>query len=557
MKKIVIVGGVAGGASCAARLRRLDENAEITILERGANVSFANCGLPYHIGGIIEERDKLLLHTPSSLWNRFRIKALVNTTAMSIDRHKKSVTVRQIDANGMEKVHDLEYDFLILSPGANPIVLNIPGKNLPGVFSLRSLEDMDGIKDFIQAQSVKSAVVVGAGFIGIEVAENLVHRGIKTHIVEKTEQLMPLLDPEIAAYLHVKMQDHGINLHCGLGATAIEQTHSGLKVTLDNGSQLEGQLVIMAVGVLPEVDLARRADLALGALGGIKTDSQMRTSDPFIFAVGDAVEVRDLVSSLQAKIALAGPANRQGRLVADVISGRNVQYRGALGSNILKAFDLSIAGVGLSEKQAKRLKIPHLVAHVVSNSHATYYPGAEQLLIKGVFSPEGNLLGAQAVGKAGIDKRIDVLATAIFAKLNVEDLQYLDLAYAPPYSSAKDPVNHLATLASGVISGDHPVVSIQDLKQELEHGTNLLLDVRNLNEYQRGTIAGAVLIPVNELRDRLHEIPKDKPIIVFCQVGMRGYIATRILLQNGYKVKNLMGGYSLYNTVTQASSRKV
>lgn len=545
MKRVVIVGGVAGGASCAARLRRLDEMAKITMIERGPYVSFANCGLPYQLGGVIEERDKLLLHTPKTLWDRFRIKALTENTVTAIDRVSKSVEVRD---NLKQESFTLSYDFLVLSPGASPVILNIPGNNLPGIFTLRTIEDLDNIKKFIERNRVKTALIVGAGFVGIEVAENFVHLGIETTILEKTSQLMPLLDIEISRYLSNELRANGVKLLLNAGAFKVEQLEKQKKkIHLDTGSFVETDLIIFGVGVRPELDLAKSSGLEIGKLGGIKVDNQMRTSDPNIFAIGDAVEITDNITKSPTKVQLAGPANRQGRLVADVICGRSSVYPGGLGTSILRAFGLTVASVGLTEKRAKQLNIDHRVAQVVSSDHAIYYPDVKQLMIKAIFSPDGKVLGAQAVGTGGVDKRIDVLATAIFSRLTVMDLQYLDLAYAPIFSSAKDPVNHLATLATAILDGSHPTISITEFEKEVMINKDIqLIDVRNKEEFQDGSIANAISIPVNEIRERMLEISQEKPVIVFCRVGVRAFLATRILMQNGYSVRNLMGGYSLY-----------
>lgn len=540
-KKIVIVGGVAGGASAACRLRRLDEHAQIILLERSGQVSFANCGMPYYIGGVIEDRDELLLQTPESLYARFRIDVRVNSEATQIDPKEQIVTVREHSSG---QIYQLSYDELILSPGAAPIRPPLPGADLPQVFTLRNMEDCDAVKHYITTSAPKRALVVGGGFIGIEMAENLCHLGVKVTLTELTGQLLAPLDPEMAAYLHQHLEAKGVTLRLGTGLDAIEAEHGALCCRLSSGSACQVDLVALAVGIAPDTKLAAQAGLKLGPRGGILVDKQMRTSDPHIYAVGDAVISKDYVSGAETLIPLAGPANRQGRIAGSVAAGRNFSYRGTLGTSVCKVFDLTAASTGKNEKQLKQAGIPYDKVYTHPSDHAGYYPGATMIHTKLLFSPEtGKVLGAQAVGLKGVDKRIDVIATAIYAGLTVEDLENLELAYAPPFSAAKDVVNLTGFVAANVWRGDLRQVFVPDVERLMSTGEYCLLDVRTPGEAAQGTIDGAVNIPVDSLRERLEEIPRDKKLLVFCKVGLRGYVACRILAQHGFEPYNLSGGY--------------
>lgn len=541
-KKIVIIGGVAGGASAACRLRRLDENAQIILLERSGQVSFANCGMPYYIGGVIEDRDELLLQTPESLYARFRIDVRVNSEAVQIDPQQQTVSVRELPTG---KAYCLPYDTLILSPGAAPIRPSLPGVDLPQVFTLRSMEDCDALKHHITASAPKRALVVGGGFIGIEMAENFRHLGVEVTLVELAQQVLAPLDPEMAAYLHRHLESKGIKLRLGVGLDAIEASGGALCCKLSDGSSCQVDLAALAIGIAPDNKLALQAGLALGPRGGILVDEQMRTSDPHIYAVGDAVLSKDYVSGAEALVPLAGPANRQGRIAGSVAAGRPFSYRGTLGTSVCKVFDLTAASTGKNEKQLKQAGIPYDKVYAHPSDHAGYYPGATMIHTKLLFSPEtGKVLGAQAVGPKGVDKRIDVIATALYAGLTVEDLENLELAYAPPFSAAKDAVNLTGFVASNVRRGDLKQFFAEDVQRLMSTGAYYLLDVRTPGEVAHGTIPGAVNIPVDSLRERLEELPRDKKLLVFCKVGLRGYVACRILTQHGFDPYNLSGGYT-------------
>ncbi|BCS54346.1 FAD-dependent oxidoreductase [Geobacter sp. SVR] len=546
-KKIVIVGGVAGGASTAARLRRLDESLEIVILERGDAISYANCGLPYYIGGIISDRDALFLQTPEAMKKRFNIDVKVRSEVVRIDRDKKEVVVRDLEQGN---TYTVAYDKLVLSPGSSPIVPNVPGSRLPNVFTLRTVPDTDRIKGYLTEQEVHSAVVVGGGFIGIEMAENLAEAGKKVTIVEMSDQVLNNLDYEMATLVHQELRGRGINLILGNGLAAIHENGKNLEILLNDGTKIVAEMVVLAIGVRPETTLAVDAGLSLGSSGAIRVDERLQTSDPDIYAVGDAVEIREIVSGTPGWVPLAGPANRQGRLLADILAGRDAVYRGAQGTSIVKVFDLHAGSTGLSEKALKKRGIDYAVSITHSNSHASYYPGASTLTIKLLFAPDtGRLLGAQAAGHEGVDKRLDVLATAIRFEKTVFDLTDLELAYAPPFSSAKDPVNIAGYTATNIINDDMAVITWDQLREQ-EASARFLLDIREPVEFQLGAIPGAVNIPLNELRGRLQELPRDRQIVVYCQVGLRAYLASRILLQNGFRsVKNLSGGYRVFQTV--------
>ena len=540
--RILIVGGVAGGASAAARARRLSEEAEIIIFERGEYVTFANCGLPYHIGGVIKEREKLLIQTPDSLYKRFRIKVKVKMEVIRIDRAKKNITVRNI-TSGQE--FNEKYDYLILSPGADPIKPPMPGLELPQVMTLRNLSDMDRIKLKVDQNKAKRVIVVGGGYIGLEMTEALRERELEVTIIELSNQVMGPADPEMAYYLHQELKKNGVDVKFGVSVKSFYKAGEDIGAELSNGQKIECDLVVLAIGVKPEVSLAKSAGLEIGQRGGIVVDEQMRTNDPAIFAVGDAIEVDEFVTGSKALIPLAGPANRQGRIAADNIFGRNSIYKKTQGTAICKLFDLTIGMTGVNEKILQKVNMPYEKVYIHSNNHAGYYPGASQISMKLLFDPKsGKILGAQAVGKEGIDKRIDVLAVALRAGLTVYDLENLELCYAPPYGSAKDPVNFLGFVASNMLKGD---VSICHSKDTVNPKPDqIILDVRSAKEAQGGMIPGAVNIPIDDLRDQLNKFSKDKEYLAYCQVGLRGYLACRILRQHGFKCRNLSGGYQTY-----------
>ena len=542
--KIVIIGGVAGGASAATRARRLSESAEIVLVERGPDVSFANCGLPYYIGGEIADRSKLLIVTPARLRERFNLDVRVRSQVEAIDRGAMMVRIRDL-ASG--RVYDEPYDKLILSTGAAPIRPELPGLDLPGIFTLRNLQDMDRIQESIAA-GVQQAVVIGAGFIGLELVENLVRRGIRTTLVELQDQILPPLDREMTTPLVDVLREKGVELLLGDAAASFSQTSDGLAVKLRSGRELPAQLVILGVGVRPENQLAVGAGLDIGPRGGIRINAQLQTSDPDIYAVGDAVETTDFISQQPVQVPLAGPANRQGRLAADHIFGRPVKFRGTQATAIVGLFGKVAACTGAAEKSLRRAKQPFHAVYVHPAQHAGYYPGAQGMVIKLLFAPgTGKVLGAQAVGGEGVDKRIDVLSVAIQAKLTVFDLEEMELAYAPQFGSAKDPVNMAGFVASGLLRGDHPQIDWPTLQSQLASAAPpFVVDVRTAQEFAAGQLPTAVNIPVDELRARLAELPTDQPIVAYCQVGQRGYLATRILLQHNFQVVNLSGGYKTY-----------
>ncbi len=542
--KLVIIGGVAGGASAAARARRLSEEAEIIVLERGQYVSFANCGLPYHIGGEIADRDRLLVTTPEALKKRFRIDVRTRNEVIAVDPSKKEVEIKNLETG---EIYHESYDALVLSPGAEPIRPPIPGIESPNVLSLRNMEDMDRIIKALDGQ--RHATVIGGGYIGLEMAEALRRRGVATTLVELAPQVMGPADPEMVSILHQELTLHGVDLRLGTSVTGFIESAKGLKLALSSGETLETGVAILAIGVKPETALAKAAGLELGPRGGIKVNDRMQTSDANIYAVGDAVEVTDFVTRQPALIPLAGPANRQGRIAADNIFGRDVRYRDTQGTAICKVFNLAIGMTGLSEKAAKRAGILYEKIYVHPSSHASYYPGAAPLSIKMLFDPQtGKVLGAQATGSDGVDKRIDVFAVAIRAGLTVFDLEDLELSYAPPFGSAKDPVNFAGFVAANALRGDVKLCHSADMISPVPH--QKLLDVRTPEEVAAGTIPGSKNIPVDELRNRLGELSKEKEYLVFCRVGLRGYLACRILAQNGFKCRNLTGGYITYQNAT-------
>lgn len=546
-RKLVIVGGVAGGASAAARARRRDEDAEIVLIERGPFISFANCGLPYHIGGVIRERNRLLVQTAEAMRRRFRIDVRVNSEVLAVDRGRKVVSVRDA-ATG--KTYDEPYQTLILSPGAEPIRPALPGIDSPGIFTLRSLDDMDRIMAYLGARDPKRALVVGGGFIGLEMAEALRGRGLAVTLVEMAPQVMGSLDPEMAAPVHQQLSLHGVALRLGAGVAGFTAEARGLAVRLTSGETLETDLAILAIGVRPETVLAREAGLALGARGGIQVNEHLQTSDPDIYAVGDAIETLDFVSNESGVLPLAGPANRQGRLAADHALGlAESAYRGSQGTSICKVFFLAAGGTGMNEKTLRRLGRAYAKVYVHPASHAGYYPGAQPLSIKLLYDPaDGRLLGAQVVGTDGVDKRLDVLATALRGRMTVYDLEHLELSYAPPFGSAKDPVNYAGFAAANHLRGDVRFFYAEEIGSLREN--RVLLDVRTPSEVGAGTIPGAVNIPVDDLRARLGELPADKEILVFCAVGLRSYLAARVLQARGFAVRVLTGGYTTYKAVS-------
>ncbi len=551
--RLIIVGGVAGGASAAARARRLSEEAEIVLFERGPDVSFANCGLPYYLGGEIAERDRLLVATPERLRGRYRLNVRTRTSVEAIDRKAKRVRVRDL-VRGRE--YEEAYDKLILAPGATPILPPLPGIDLPGIFTLRNMQDVDRIKETLD-RGVRQAVIVGAGFIGLELVENLVRRGVQATVVELQDQVLPPLDPEMTVPIAEHLAANEVTLLLGQSAEAFEPAGEGLKVRLKSGQHLSAQLVVLGVGVRPENRLAVEAGLEVGPRGGIRVNEHMQTSDPDVYAVGDAVEVRDFVTGEPAQVPLAGPANRQGRIAADHIFGRVSQYRGTQGTAIVRVFDLTAALTGASEKTLRRLGRPYRKVYLHPTQHAGYYPGARPMMLKLLFDPvTGKLLGAQAVGREGVDKRIDVLAVAIQAGMTVFDLEEVELAYSPQYGSAKDAINMAGFVAGGLLRGDHPQVSAEQLSGAgLDGGTGrppVVLDVRTSEEFAAGHLPDAVNIPVDELRSRLAELPHDRPLVAYCQVGQRGYLAVRLLREAGYQAMNLSGGFKTY----QLSARK-
>ena len=541
-KRIVIVGGVAGGASAAARARRLSEEVEIILFERGEHISFANCGLPYHIGGTISERKRLLVQTPEGMRGRFAIDVRTRTEVIRIDRARKLVVARNL-ATGTEQTES--YDVLILSPGAEPIRPAIPGIGAKRIFTLRSLADMDAIKDLVDQEKPQQAAIIGGGYIGLEMAEALRQREVGVTLIEVANQVMSVADPEMVTTLHQQLRLHGIDLRLATSVTSFVEEGHLLHIRLSTGESLQCGLAVLATGVKPDVKLASEAGLAIGQTGGILVDEHLRTSDPHIFAVGDAIEVTDLVSGLPTVIPLAGPANRQGRIAADNALGGNSIYKKTQGTAICKVFDLVFGMTGMSEKSLKQAGMAYEKVYVHPASHASYYPGAHPITLKLLFHPEtGKVLGAQAVGADGVDKRIDVLAVAIRGGLSVFDLEEVELSYAPPYGSAKDPINYAGFVAANNLRGD---VGLCHVGEILHPRTDQqLLDVRTPAEVEAGSIPGAINIPVDELRGRLYELPKDKELLVSCQVGLRGYLACRILKQNGFKCRNLSGGYKTY-----------
>ena len=544
--KIVIVGGVAGGATAAARIRRLDENAEIIIFERSGFISYANCGLPYYIGGVIEDEQDLTLQTPESFFRRFKIVAKVNHEVTDIDTKNKTVCVTDLKTGTS---FTETYDKLILSPGAKPVLPDFYVEN-ERVFTLRTVEDTLKIRTFIEQKQPQTAVVIGGGFIGLEMAENLMHLGVKTAVVQRSNHLLPTVDRDMASFIHANFRRHGVQLL--LNANTEKLTANGEQISLetDNGNKLNADMVVVSIGVTPENTLAKQAGLELGVKGAIKVNAKMETSVPDIYAVGDAVQVKHFITEQDAVISLAGPANKQGRIVADNICGLNSEYQGSQGSSVIKLFDMTVATTGINEQQAKANGIEYEKVILTQNSHAGYYPNATAMTVKLLFEKETyKILGAQIVGYDGVDKRIDVIATAIRAGMKANELKDLDLAYAPPYSSAKDPVNMAGFVADNIKNGVVKQFYYEEIPALRERKDVILLDTRTPFEYMRGRADGFINIPLDDLRERLGELDKTKKIYVMCQSGLRSYLATRILTQNGFDAYNFAGGFRLYSSI--------
>lgn len=544
LQTIVIIGAVAGGASCATRLRRMNEFAEIILLERGPFASFANCGLPYHIGGVIPDEADLLVAKEPIFRDRFRIDLRTQHEAISIDREAREVEVLDLATNRSYRQH---YDKLVLSPGAAPLRPSLPGIDLPGIFTVRNIPDVRQIKGWIADRNARSAVIVGGGFIGLEMAENLRHLNLDVTIVEMLPQVMPPMDPEMVTPAHDKLTAHGVHLALGSAVAGFAQEQDQLVVLTADGSRYPSDLVILAIGVRPETSLARAAGLKIGERGGIRVDSQMRTSDPHIHAVGDAVEVLDRVTGAWTLLALAGPANRQGRIAADAICDLPAAFHGTQGTAICGVFDLAVASTGTSEKALRRAGLlDYQALHVHAGNHAGYYPGAEKIHLKLIFrTSDGLILGAQAVGYSGVDKRIDVIAMAIQKGATVHDLAEAELCYAPQFGTAKDIVNLAGMIAVNHLQGIDPIMDW--------HSPNLpahtLLDVRDSDEFENGSVPGAVNLPLNQLRENLEQIPRDRPVAVYCAVGARAHNAVRLLRQHGFDAVNLSGGYTTWKHI--------
>ncbi|GKU27078.1 DsrE/DsrF/DrsH-like family protein [Clostridium folliculivorans] len=540
-KKIIIVGGVAGGASAAARIRRLDENAEVIMFEKGEHISFANCGLPYYIGESIKEREKLLVQTPEAMKRRFNIDVKINSEVVSVDTERKNVKVVSKENGEYEE----SYDFLVLSPGAKPIRPNIKGIDNENIYSLRNIADTDRIKSVIDEKKSRKAVVIGGGFIGIEMAENLVERNLQVTLVEAAPHILAPFDSEMVAIAEKELAFSGVSLILNNGVKSFIKSESGVVVELNDGTKIETDMVILAIGVTPDTGFLKESGIKLGERGHILVDAHMKTSADGVLAVGDAIAVKDFVNGNEAFVPLAGPANRQGRIAADNICGISSEYKGTMGTSILKIFSLAAASTGNNERTLNRLGIEYKKAYAHPMSHASYYPGATELSIKLLYDLDGKVLGAQALGYDGVDKFIDVIATAIRFGAKVDDLTELELAYAPPFLSAKSPANMIGFIAQNDLRGLADLYSLDELK-DLDKDNTILLDVRDELEVENGSIEGALNIPVNSLRERMNELDKAKEILVYCAVGLRGYVASRMLSQNGFKVKNLTGGYKSF-----------
>ena len=546
--KVIIVGGVAGGATAAARIRRLDERAEIVAFERSGFISYANCGLPYYIGDVITDAEELTLQTPESFYSRFRVYMRVHHEVTAIHPEKKTVSVKNLKTG--EKFEE-SYDKLILSPGAKPTKPRFPGTDLDKVFTLRTVEDTLRIKNYINENHPQSVVLAGGGFIGLELAENLCELGMDVTVVEYAKQLMSPFDLDMAAFIHNEMRKHGVKLVLGRAVEGLEEKDDGIKVLLRDDASLHADMVVLTIGVTPDTVLAKDAGLELGIKGSIIVNDRMETSIPDIYAAGDAVQVKNFVTGEDALISLAGPANKQGRIIADNVCGLDSRYKGSQGSSVIKAFDMTAALTGINERTAKAMGIDADTVILSPMSHAGYYPGGKVMTMKVVFEKGSyRLLGAQIVGYEGVDKRIDVLATAIRAGMKATDLKELDLAYAPPYSSAKDPVNMAGFMIDNIANGVLKQWHLEDVENLPRDGSVTLLDARTVGEYAQGHIDGFKNIPVDELRERLDEVEKGKPVYVICQSGLRSYIASRILEENGYTAYNFAGGFRFYDAVT-------
>ena len=546
--KVVIVGGVAGGATAAARIRRLDEQAEIVVFERSGYISYANCGLPYYIGGVIEDPEELTLQTPASFFSRFRIRMKVRHEVTAIHPDRKTVAVRNLET---DEAFEERYDKLLLSPGAKPVRPDLPGIDSGRVFTLRTVEDTFRIKDYVNENKPRSAVMVGGGFIGLEVAENLRDLGMEVTIIQKPRQLMSPFDSDMASFIHAEMRRHGVKLALGYSSEGFEEKNGGIDVLLKDSAPVHADMVILAIGISPESSLAKDAGLALGLKGSILVNDRMETSVTDIYAVGDAVQVKNYVTGEDALIALAGPANKQGRIAADNICGGDSRYQGSQGSSVIKVFDMTAAITGINETNARKSGLDTEAVILSPMSHAGYYPGGKVMTMKVVFEKETyRLLGAQIVGYEGVDKRIDVLATAIRAGMKATELKDLDLAYAPPYSSAKDPVNMAGFMVENIANGILKQWHLEDADRLPRDGSVTLLDTRTVEEFAHGHIDGFFNIPVDELRERLGELDNRKPVYVICQSGLRSYIACRILAGNGFDCYNFSGGFRFYDAVT-------
>ena len=543
--KVIVVGGVAGGASAAARIRRLDEAADVVVYERSGYISYANCGLPYYIGGVITDQAELTLQTPESFWQRFRVDMRVRHEVIAIHPERKAVSVRNLSTG---ETFEESYDKLLLSPGAKPTQPELPG--VGQVFTLRTVEDTLRIHEFVKTHHPRSVVLAGGGFISLEMAENLRELGMEVTMVQRPKQLMNPFDPEMASFIHAKMRKKGVRLLLGHTVEGFEEAPGGVRVLLKGAEPLEAELVVLAIGVTPDTQLAKEAGLELGVKGSIAVNDRMETSVPDIYAVGDAVQVQHFVTGEHTLISLAGPANKQGRIAADNICGGNSRYQGSQGSSVVKVFDMTAAATGINEQAARKAGIECDKVYLSPASHAGYYPGGRLLNMKVLFEKNTyRLLGAQIVGSEGVDKRIDVLATAIRAGLTALDLKDLDLAYAPPYSSAKDPVNMAGFMIENLANGTVWQFHWDEVDALPRDGSVTLLDTRTAEEYQSGHIEGTIHIPVDELRERMNELETGKLVYVICQSGLRSYIACRILEQNGFACRNLAGGYRLYESV--------
>lgn len=545
--KVVIIGGVAGGATAAARIRRLDEQAEIIVFERSGYISYANCGLPYYIGDTITDPEALTLQTPESFFSRFQITMKVRHEVTAIHAERNVVSVKNLET-GAE--FEERYDKLLLSPGAKPSLPPVPGTDIDRLFTLRTVEDTFRIKDYINKKNPRSVILAGGGFISLELAENLRHLGMEVTIIQRPKQLMNPFDVDMASFIHSEMRSHGIRLLLGHTVEGFEETENGVRVLLKEEAPLSADMAVLAIGVSPDTRLAEMAGLKLGIKNSIIVNEQMETSVPNIFAVGDAVQVKHFVSGEDSLISLAGPANKQGRIAADNICGKDSRYSGSQGSSIIKVFNMTAAVTGLNEKSAKKAGLSVDKVILSPMSHAGYYPGGKVMTMKVVFEKETyRLLGAQIVGYEGVDKRIDVLATAIRAGMKATDLNELDLAYAPPYSSAKDPVNMAGFMIENIASGQLKQFHLEDINDLPLDGSVTLLDARTEGEFSRGHVTGFINIPVDQLRENLNKLPKDKPVYVMCQSGLRSYIACCILKGEGYDAYNFSGGYRFYDAV--------